>query len=319
MTALCAAIRSLTPTALLSVLALSFGAGCDGSDPPATEPDDTPTRPEGVALCYTELAEKHAATKAFREALASGDRESRAAAIEQLDAAVTEHPEEAELALLLGLAQLWRVAEPLDSDQAVFVQSALAAREHLARAYELCPTDHRIPAWLGPVLVNMGRALNNQETIDEGLAVLQKGIDNYPSFVLFSKVLVYANEPADSPDFQNAVDAVYANIDYCSDADGGLINDPACNNGPAVHHNLEGSTVFLGDVFAKAGRKSDALSFYKSAQQSEDYASWDWQDLLEGRIDTLDARVAAYATSDPADDPDAAWTSSYQCAICHSR
>lgn len=319
MTALRAAIRSLIPTALVSVLALPFAAGCGGSDPPEAVPDETPTRPEGVALCYTELAETHAATKAFRAALAEGDRGSRAAAVDQLDAAVTEHPEEAELALLLGLAQLWRVAEPLESDQAVFVQSALAAREHLARAYELCPTDHRIPAWLGPVLVNMGRALQNQDIIDEGLAVLQKGIDHYPSFVLFSKVLVYADEPADSPDFQNAVDAVYANVDDCSAEDGGLTNDPACNNGAAVPHNLEGSAVFLGDVFAKSGRKSDAMSFYKSAEQSEDYASWDWHDLLADRMETLDARVAAYGTSSAADDPDAAWTSGYQCAICHTR
>jgi tetratricopeptide (TPR) repeat protein len=315
-----AAHRSVLPVLFTSLLALSLGAGCTSETvPPVEEPDETLTRPEGVALCYTELATDHDATKAFWQALGDGDHAARAAAIEGLEAAAKEYPDEEQFALLLGLANLWRVAEPLPEDEAVFVQSALAAKSELERAYELCPTDHRIAAWLGPVYVNMGKALNDQETIDQGLAVLQKGIDHYPSFVMFSKVLVYANEPATDPNFQNAVDAVYANMDYCAAEGGGFIADPACRNTAQGWHNIEGSMVFLGDVFAKAGRKDDALNFYQSAKDSDDYASWDWQSLLDDRIATLDDRTAAYTTEDTADDPDAAWTSTYQCAICHSR
>lgn len=321
MAAVRALLRSFLPSALVSVLSLSMGVGCAPESTSETNPDpepQAPTRPEGVKLCYTDLAEGHAATKAFRAALGAGDKTARAQVIEQLEAAVEANPEEEQLALYLGLAQLWRVAEPLPEDEAVFVKTALGARDNLQKAYDLCPTDYRIPAWLGPVLVNMGRALNNQATIDQGLAVLQEGIDKYPSFVLFSKLLVYANEPADSPDFQNAVDAVFENVDYCTGDDGELINDPACQNTPVVHHNLEGSTVFLGDVFAKAGRKDDALTFYTQGQQGKDHATWDFQDLLADRIDTLDARVAAYKTADTADDPEAAWNAAYQCAVCHT-
>ncbi len=322
MAALRSLFRSILPSAMVPFLALSLGAGCDSAEPPTeTEPDpqeQAPTRPEGVKLCYTDLSENHAATKAFRAALGAGDKAARAQVIEQLDAAVKENPEEEQLTLYLALAHLWRVAEPLPEDEAVFLQSALGARDGLQKAYDLCPTDHRIAAWLGPVLVNMGRALNKQETIDEGLAILQQGIDHYPAFVLFSKLLVYANEPADSPDFQNALDAVYENADYCTGEDGELINDPACQNGEAVYHNLEGSMVFLGDVFAKAGRKADALDFYGQAKGSDDYATWDFQELLADRMDTLDARIAAYGTPDIEDDPEAAWNATYQCAVCHS-
>jgi tetratricopeptide (TPR) repeat protein len=288
------------------------GAGGSGGSVPVE------ARPEGVALCYTQLADEHPATLAFWEALLDGNREARGAAIEGLAAAVEEHPEEEELALLLGLAHLWRVAEPLPSevgDQASFVQSALAAKSNLEKAYMLCPTDHRIPAWLGVMQVNMGRALNNQEAIDEGLATLQKGIDHYPSFVLFSKLLVFADRPASDPDFQKALDAVAENVDACALTP----HDPACLDTPHAAHNIEGSMVFLGDVFAKAGKREEALAFYQRSKVESAYASWPFQSLLEERVATIDARIEASSDADPKNDPEMIWASTLTCAVCHTR
>jgi tetratricopeptide (TPR) repeat protein len=306
---------------LSSLVALGLVAGC-GSDasPEANEPASPAlSRPEGVALCYSDLAESHPATKAFRAALDAGDREARAAAIEGLEAAVEEHPDEEELALFLGLASLWRVAEPLEADQGATVSSALKARAELERAYELCPTDHRIAAWLGPVLVNMGRALGQDALVDQGIAVLDEGIARYPSFVLFSKLLAYADRPADDPEFQNALDAIEANLDACVGDDGELARDPACLNGATARHNVQGASVFLGDVFAKAGRTEEARATYEQARASEGFATWDFGPLLDDRLATLDARVASFANADPADDAESAWVAGYQCAVCHTR
>ena len=47
--------------------------------------------------------------------------------------------------------------------------------------------------------------------IEEGLAILDTGIENYPEFVLFSKLLTYADEDVNSPEFQNAFEAVRDN------------------------------------------------------------------------------------------------------------
>ena len=120
--------------------------------------DASEGRPPGVALCYSAAADQHAATTGFWAALGAGDRDARAAAIAALDAAATAAPDEEEFHLLLGLAHLWRLAEPLPSETSPGEQlpSALAARDHLRLAYQLCPTDHRIPAWLGPILVRFG-------------------------------------------------------------------------------------------------------------------------------------------------------------------
>lgn len=290
-------------------------AGAGGGGAPVVD-----ARPEGVALCYSSLAESHPATLAFEKALSGGDKAARAGVIDLLTAAVAEHPMEEELSLFLGLAHLWRIAEPLDEEagnQSLVLQSALASKSSLEAAYALCPTDYRISAWLGPVLVNAGRAVGDQGAVAAGLDVLQKGIDHYASFVLFSKLLVYADLPATDPDFQKALDAVAENVDACGDP---LKSpDPACRDTARVAHNLEGSSLFLGDVFAKAGRREEALAFYQQGKAGPAWATWGFQSMLADRIQGIDARIAASADADPSNDPDVIWRSTRQCAVCHTK
>ena len=285
-----------------------------------TEPSSPPPgeqRPEGVALCYSATAEAHPATAAFWAALGGGARPARADVVTQLEAAVAELPDEEELHLLLGLAQLWTLAEPLPGEDqpAMQLPHALGARDHLRRAYQLCPTDHRIAAWLGPVLVRFGRALNDQPMIDEGLAVLDVGIAAYPSFVLFSRLLVFADYPRDAPEFQHALDAVVANRAACTATPG----DPACTDHARAAHNREGASIFMGDALAKGGRRADAEAAYAAAMDEPAYGSWAYQSVLTTRLATLDARIAAFATPEVADDPPVAWAVTEQCAMCHTR
>jgi len=271
-------------------------------------------RPSGVATCYSALSSSHPATVAFWAALRAGDLEGRPRAIEALTAAAAEYPNEEEFALLLGLAHLWRVAEPNVTelfDFAGLLSAVDTTRAELERAAALCPTDHRIAAWLGPVLIRSGRMANEPAEIDRGMAILDAGIEAYPAFVLFSKVLVYADQPADDPDFVRAVEAITANIGACGPT------DPACGNHPKVAHNLEGSAVFLGDVYAKAGDRARALAAYQGARASADYASWDYDAVLSARISALDLHMASARNENPFDDPQWAWSTSFQCSICH--
>jgi tetratricopeptide (TPR) repeat protein len=275
-----------------------------------------PTRPSAVKLCYSEMAENHAATLAFRKALDNGSVADRAAVTADLKTAMDQYPDEEEFALLHGLANVWRLGEPLPAevgDQVGLITTVTAARSSLELAYSLCPTDHRIPAWLGPIVINWGRALMNQDSIDLGLKILQQGIDAYPSFVLFSKVLVYADRPKTDPDFQQALAAIDANVETCKPG------DPACVNTSRVPHNIEGAMIFLGDTYAKAGQKDRALERYQSIMKEVTYPAWDYQTLLADRIATLDSRVAAFNTADTADDPVSAWNDTNQCSICHKQ
>ena len=308
------------PRHLVSTVLL---AACGGSGAPTT-PDGAPlspdasaalTRPPGVALCYSATAEAHPATVMFREVFAAGDKSMRAASIAALDDAAKTLPNEEELQLFLGLDHLWRLAEPLPGEDAPLSQlgDATASRDHLKLAKMLCPTDARIDAWLGPVLVRFGRTLNDQATVNEGLADLDAGIAAYPGFVLFSKLLVYADSPRTAPEFQSALDAVTANITSCAQTP----NDPACTNA-TVPHNLEGANIFLGDIYTKALRKSDAGAVFGALPSSPGWSTWSFQAIQPERLQHLDARIAAYANTDPADDPAAAWTATNQCALCHT-
>ena len=300
-----------------SIVLLALVSGCDNPQTTGTSlPADQ--RPQGVTLCYTTLADQLPATQGFWAALRGADYGARPGALTALDSAAQQYGKEEEVALLDGLANLWRVAEPTSAeaqDMTGFLFAALNAKTQLQNASDLCPTDYRIAAWLGPVLVNMGRQLNDQKTIDQGLAVLQTGIDHYPSFVLFSKLLVYADQPAASADYQKALEAVDANIGACGDLR--TTRDPACRNTEHAAHNVEGGALFLGDAYAKAGRKADALAAYQGAKKSPDFANWAFQSLIEDRITTLDTRVAAFASGSST--PESAWNSKVQCVLCHQR
>lgn len=277
-------------------------------------------RPLGVSECYSAMSSAHAATLRHWELLRSGDLDSRGEMIEQLTDAASEHPNEQEFALLLGLASLWRVAEPLSLeslDPFLSLDTIQVAQKELERAYAMCPTDHRIPAWLGPIKIRMGRMLEDDALVKEGFAVLNKGIEHYPGFVLFSKLLVYADLPASDPEFMKAIDAVRENAVYCGSVATGLSRDPACNNHPHAAHNIEGSAVFLGDMYAKAQDRAAALAAYQSAKAVPTWSSWDYRDLLEERISKLDARMTALATPAADDDLEPAWASQIQCSLCH--
>ncbi len=314
--------RSLIASTICLIAACS-GTGSSGGL--ATTPDAAgsgsgadanaePSRPPGVALCYTPTADTHPATLMFRASLRTGDRNGRAAAIAALDTAVKALPNEEELQLLLGLAYLWRLAEPLPGEDALLSQlgDATGARDHLRLAYQLCPTDYRVLAWLGPVLVQFGRRLNDTAQVDEGLMLLEQGIAAYPSFVLFSKLLVYADSPRESPEFQYAYDAVLANQIACDQTP----NDPACSNA-IVPHNREGGWLYMGDVLTKALKHDEAQAAYNNALSEPSYATWSFQSVANERLQNLDARIGLYSNASTADDPAVAWTANNQCALCH--
>jgi tetratricopeptide (TPR) repeat protein len=202
-------------------------------------------------------------------------------------------------------------------DPFVALQAVEAAESELERAYALCPTDHRIPAWLGPIKIRMGRMLEDSAVVDEGFKVLEQGIQHYPGFVLFSKLLVYADLPASDPEFRKALDAVRENAKYCGTVATGLSSDPACHDHPHASHNIEGSAVFLGDMYAKAQDRAAALAAYESAEAVPSWDSWDYRELLEQRIKTLDTRMAAELSPDTSDDVEEAWASQIQCSLCH--
>lgn len=277
-------------------------------------------RPLGVATCYDVANSDHPATLHLRQAIGRGDLAARDGVINELQAAAAANPEAEQFALQLALANLWRLAEPFGIELVnplLLLDTLETARREFERAYALCPTDHRIPGWLGPLQVATGRILGDSALIDQGLAVLRIGMDHYPSFVAFSQLLVYADQPTSDPDFMKAVAAVRDLVHYCTGANVGPLRDPACMNGPGALRNIEGTAIYRGDLYAKLQDREAALTAYTRAKLAPDWESWSRRALLEERIGELDARIAAAASESTLDDLESAWQSSIQCSLCH--
>jgi hypothetical protein len=279
------------------------------------EPEPAPGPSADALACRTAFSTGHDASIAFWNALEANDRAAQPAVIAGLEAAHTAHPEEAELELLLGLAQLWMLADPPEgADAAAMGMLAGGVLTHLQGAQETCPTDSRIAAWLGPVLVRMGRLTGNETVRTQGMTILEEGAEKNPEFVLFSLAMVLADEPVGSPAFERAVDALRDNISVC----GAASSDPACTNGPRAAHNIQGSSIFMGDLFARAGDTDSARAFYESARTTPGYDTWNDQAMLEERLTNLEMRVALSQDADPTNDPLMVTSTSHACSVCHA-
>lgn len=270
-------------------------------------------RPSNIALCRTEESLNHPAAREFWRVFAGADYAARSGSAELLARAVEERPSDAYLALLHGHMSLWRAAERQTLvDNLDALGAATLAEQEFTRAYALCPTDHRIPAWLGPVKVLLGNLTLDAARVDEGMRILEQGIHEYPTFVTFSRLLVYANTPIDDPNFTHALDAVRVTRELCSKS-----ADPSCNNSPYVPHNFQGGAIYLGDIYARAQDRAAALATYELAKSRPDWDKWVYKDVLDERIRTVDARMAAAATDTTLDDHPGAFDAANQCMYCH--
>lgn len=330
--------------ALLLAAALSMGGCASEATAPAPETgadggtSDVATEPAAPVsqACRSELSSGHPAVLGWWEALETQDYAQRDQVIDDLKAALETYPDEGEFALSLGLAHLWRLAEwdrYEGGDPAGYLDSVGGTAAAFVRARELCPGDYRITAWLGPVWIRMGLMTGDQAMVDDGWSVLEEGIAAYPEFVLFSRALILGDLPPDDPDFQGAIDTLWENFAFCAGEsvdpenppiDTFLIStedgpDSACRNGDRAEHNTEGTAIFFGDLFAKNGDADLARAIYTQGTQTSGYATWPFKALLDERIATVDARVAAYQDDDPDNDPLWIGGESHQCSVCHAR
>lgn len=92
-----------------------------------------------------------------------------------------------------------------------------------------------------------------------------------------------------------------------------------CFNDGLAPHNLEGTFLFFGDVYAKAGRIDDARARYQASLTTGQRSGWRAEFLAEvqERLDDLPARVARFQDDDPANDPPMVGVASAGCAHCH--
>ena len=87
--------------------------------------------------------------------------------------------------------------------------------EQLQTARALDPNDARIPCWLGASQVAVGRMTRNDALVQQGITTVEEGVAAFPEFNLFCRALVYADLPANHPEYARAVDAMFETMSVC--------------------------------------------------------------------------------------------------------
>jgi hypothetical protein len=266
-------------------------------------------------------------------------RYSQAAArASELDVAAQAHPEQGRLSFDGALAHNWHLQEfgrQPNPDGAALQAEQQSLPDLFKTAYENNPSDPRVGCFYGLQLVGGGRAMANDALIQQGIAVLDKAVQQWPEFNLFCLGLAYDKLPASHPDYAKAVKAALDNVDACvgesvdrAAPDIAKYVGQATSEGPKracwntwiAPHNAEGFYLWLGDLLVKQGNVAAARVAYNDVRLIAEYPTWPYRELLDDRLSAnLDEKAALYQDADPANDPRFGGDEvNRRCAVCHA-
>ena len=282
------------------------------------------------------------ATNTFWEAFHAGQYERLKEVRTLLLAAYLEHPRNPDRSRLLGLSYLWTLSERgrVAGLGPEVTDSAILAERYLSETYQLEPSDHRLPGFIGVLKLALGSIHQDPKQTVKGYYTILDAVKLYPEFNGFVLSLGLSEQPIGSERFNESVDAMWKNLAICN---GETINknpdlatmtaqnqaflDRAsqltprvrnvCLNTDKAPHNFEGFFLHFGDVLVKQGQVKAAKIMYAQAKLSPTYNQYPYKKLLEQHLEFADDRAKAYQNPDPSKYPEMAGLSSVQCMICH--
>jgi hypothetical protein len=151
-----------------------------------------------------------------------------------------------------------------------------------------------------------------------GMQRVETAVDMNPLFNSFDAFAVVAPIlPGTDPYYQNRilplVDLVFTSA-RC------VVELPeTCNNAGMAPHNIEGTTLLLGDIDAKGGRLAGARTWYGLGQVIGRAGGYRYQAYLDERVAHVAERVAAYQDGNPANDPPLIGGGGGSCVYCHNK
>ncbi|WP_437534089.1 hypothetical protein WME79_08325 [Sorangium sp. So ce726] len=309
-------------SATLCVAALAV-ASCDGA---RDAPDASSGRPS--------LAQQ--GKEAFWDAFLNDRYEDLAASRDLLMRAYEENPKDAANTHQVYNAWFWTTGEIDRADPPLTPQQIGASWDSFLRfiqeGRELNPDDARYDGWLGATLVIGGLDQRSADLVQQGRALLGAGTERWPAFGQFMTVVAFERQPVTSPEWAEALEAMWATVDTCVGAkidrenpditpylhkqgEQGL--NSACWSTPGVPHGQEGLYLFFGDVLVKEGEVDAAEVMFRNARLTESYSTWRDRPIVEERLASdLAMRSALYRDDDPNNDPPV--KTALFCTGCHS-
>jgi len=250
-----------------------------------------------------------------------GDDPRLSDAFEQLEKAVRRRPSDGRSQFLLGMINLWAIQEvdPLMPD-AEGSAKIRAAQEHLDAAVELLPSDFRVPGFRAGLTYANGVAHDDQMLKDLGFSLLETAVASDP---LFNSFDFFATAPVfpvlGSSEFFQTWFVDLADVVLVDNLDCPSLRPEVCANVGMAPHNVEGTLVLLGDVYAKGGRPADAEQWWAVAKVFGELNGWKYLDLLDERIGHAAERAALYGDDDLSNDPPFMDGTIGYCPFCHQK
>ncbi len=240
--------------------------------------------------------------------------------IAELGRAIEDIPTDGRAAWLLGLVHLLRFGRIIDfaAHSPEALDEAEAAHLAIDQAVPLMADDARIPGFAGAAGYVFGVVSGDAPLEAAGIDQMREAILAFPEFNVFAFAGTVPGVvlPSD-PLFAEAVDYLDFGLESgCSP----FTNATLCGNAGKAGHNVEGTGLLFGDIYAKAGNRAEALEWYEIAALWDDTAGgndWLHRAMLDDRIATIDERIALYADADPTNDPLVAGTGPENCVFCH--
>ena len=225
---------------------------------------------------------------------------------------------------------IWRISERTrleDKVPATITDDMVLARKYFLEASALNPADPRLFGFLAGTTLQEGTLDQDEKRIRQGYYLLRDAIDAWPEFNLFTAGYVMSGQPADTPQFREALDWQWKNLDLCA---GEKISRSkpdysrymsrrtttgpkrVCWNSPIAAHNFEGFFLNMGDMLVKSGDWETAQEIYRSAKLSPDYGSWKFASMLDERIKNAQSNVTPFAAN-----KGIMINTKYSCMACH--
>jgi hypothetical protein len=244
-------------------------------------------------------------------------------ALRLLEQAVRRDARDGRSQFLLGMLHLYRSTEACAEFDFLHLCDAakaegLAAQEPLDRAAELLARDTRIPGFRAATSYSNGVEQNDAARLQLGMQQLEAAIDANPLFNSFDAFAVVAPIlPASDPYYQNRILPL---VDLVFRSAACVVQLPEiCNDAGMAPHNIEGTTLLLGDIDAKGGRLDSARLWYTIGQGFGQSMGYRYQPYLEERLANVADRVMRYQDADPANDPPLIGGGGGSCIYCHNK
>ena len=273
------------------------------------------------------------AARLFWTSLEDAQYERLPEVLRELTAVYYENPAQPKIALQLGLAHLWRLAERerLPRPDPRITEHAVLAEKFLTEAARLAPDDPRIPGFLGSAQLAVARIHADERHQRRGYFTLRDALTRYPQFNYFAAGYALSRLPRDEPRYQEALDYMWKTFEICRglnkrdiDAGASIATHHAapahgvCTNMPQVPHGLEGFVLNMGDMLVKNGEVERAQKIYAFARTSSGYGQWKHKAVLERHAATAAERAAAFA-GPAAGQPTMMIESRLSCVGCHEK